>query len=92
MDLARLYYKKTGKALAFVPLYIAPALGRMIYGAPVRFRPEASIQEERERICGVLKEEITRMARALPRHRVVPYRNIPRKDYPYNIPCEDGKI
>ena len=92
VDLARLYYKKTGKALAFVPLYIAPALGRMIYGAPVRFRPEAPIQEERERICGALKEEITRMARALPRHRVVPYRNIPRKDYPYNIPCEDGKI
>ena len=88
VDLAKLYYKKTGHALAFVPLYIAPALGKMVYGAPVRFRPEAPIQEERERICAYLMEEITRMARALPRHRVVPYRNIPKKDYHYNIPGE----
>ena len=43
---------------------------------------------QRQRICGYLKDEITRMARALPRHRVVPYRNIPKKDYPYNIPGE----
>lgn len=88
VDLARLYYKKTGQALAFVPLYITPALKKMVYGTPIRFRPEAPIQAERERICAYLKSEITRMACALPRHRVVPYRNIPKKDYPYNIPCE----
>ena len=62
VDLARLYYKKTGQALSFVPLYIAPALKKMIYGKPIRFQPEASIQTERERICTYLKEEITRMA------------------------------
>ena len=88
VDLAKLYYKKTGKALAFVPLYIAPALGKMVYGPPIRFRPEAPMAEERQRICEYLKGEITRMARELPRHRVVPYRNIPKKDYPYNIPGE----
>ena len=88
VDLARLYYKKTGQALSFVPLYIAPALKKMIYGKPIRFQPEAPIQTERERICTCLKEEITRMACALPRHRVTPYRNIPKKDYPYNIPEE----
>ena len=88
VDLGRMYHRQTGRTLAFVPLYIAPALGRMVYGAPVRFRPEAPIQEERERICGALKEEITRMARALPRHRVVPYRPQPKKNWPYNRPKE----
>ena len=29
------------------------------------------------------------MAEALPRHRVVPYRNIPKKNYPYNREKEE---
>ena len=84
VDTARFYYKKTGKALCFVPLYLAPALHKMVLGEPVRFCPEAPIEEERQRICDYLAEEITQMAEALPRHRVVPYNNISRRDYPYN--------
>ena len=75
VDTARFYYKKTGKELCFVPLYLAPALHKMFLGEPVRFR---------QRICTYLAEEITRMAEALPRHRVVPYNNIPKRDYPYS--------
>ena len=82
VDTARFYYKKTGKALCFVPLYLAPALHKMVLGEPVRFRPEAPIEEERQRICRYLAEEITRIAEALPPHRVVPYNNIPRREYP----------
>ena len=84
IDLARFYYKKTGKALQFVPVYNAPMLKRVVYGRPIRFDPAAPIDEERVRICRYLQDEITAIARALPRHVVVPYRNIPKKDYPYN--------
>ena len=41
-----------------------------------------------ERICSYLMKEITEIARGLPKHTVVPYRNIPKKEYPFNIPVE----
>lgn len=88
IDIARVYYKKTGVELAFVPMYIAPELKKMYIGAPIRFCGEHSIQEERQRICTYLMEEITAMACALPEHTVVPYRNIPKREYPSNIPRE----
>jgi len=84
IDVAKLYYKRTGKKIAFVPMYIAPARKGMYIGKPVYFEPENQINSERTRICGYLKEEITQIATSLPRHRVVPYKNIPKKDYPYN--------
>ena len=90
VDVARLYFKKSGRAAAFVPLYIAPTLGRMVYGKPVRFDPLAPIERERERICEAMREEITALAEALPRHTVVPYRNIPKKYYPTNMPEESA--
>ena len=88
VDLARLYHKKTGRELCFVPMYLAPALRKMYIGKPLRFDASANIKEERGRICGYLMDEITEMAAALPRHRVVPYPNIPKRDYPWNIPVE----
>jgi len=88
IDCAKLYYKRTGKALSFVPMYIAPNLHKAFLGEPTVFRPEAPIDEERQRLCEYLMDQITKMALALPRHRVVPYRNIPHKQYPYNIPSE----
>lgn len=88
IDISRVYYKKTGVELAFVPMYIAPELKKMYIGAPIRFCGEHSIQEERQRICTYLMEEITAMACALPEHTVVPYRNIPKREYPSNIPRE----
>lgn len=88
VDVARLYYKKTGKALAFVPFYIAPNLKRMVFGEPVYFQPEEPADTERRRICDYLMDSITQIACRQPRHRVVPYQNIPRKAYPYNISKE----
>ena len=88
VDTARFYHRKTGAALPFVPMYIAPALHKMIIGKPILFDPTRPIEEERKRVCDYLMKEITDMACALPRHRVVPYRNIPKKDYPFNTPSE----
>lgn len=84
VDVAKLYYNKTGKALSFVPMYLAPALKKACLGKPIAFCPENPMEQERLRICTYLKEEITRMAEALPEHKVVPYENLPRKAYPSN--------
>lgn len=84
VDVARLYYKKTGQAVPFVPLYIAPKLKTMYIGKPIIFDPNAPIEEERRRLCDYLMSQITAMAVSLPEHTVVPYRNIPKKYYPSN--------
>jgi len=88
IDIAKMYYKKTGTELNFVPLYIAPKLKKMVLGAPIKFRAGAPIADERKRICDYLMTEITDIACALPEHTVIPYRNIPKKYYPSNVPKE----
>lgn len=85
IDVAKLYYKRTGKAVRFVPMYLAPKLKTMYLGKPVVFHPEAPMEEERIRIAGELMAEVSSIARSLPRHTVIPYKNIPRKQYPSNI-------
>ena len=82
IDIAKLYYKKTGQELQFVPMYIAPSLKTMYIGKPIKFCSEQPVEQERARICEYLKEEITSIAVSLPSHRVVPYRNVPKKKYP----------
>lgn len=88
VDAARIYYKKTGRQIPFVPMYIAPKLRQMVLGEPIYFDGESSIVRERARICAGLMDRITAMAAALPPHTVVPYRNIPKRDYPKNTPIE----
>lgn len=81
VDVAMLYHKKTGIELTFVPLYIAPRLRKMYVGKGIVFDSQKPIEEERKRIAACMSEEIAQMARALPEHTVVPYRNIPKKYY-----------
>ena len=88
VTVARQYCRRSGEALRFVPMYLAPALKTMYLGEPVAYDPDAPSKEECRRVCAQLAERITALAVSLPRHRVVPYRNIPKKDYPYNIPLE----
>ena len=88
VDLARFYYKKTGQELAFVPMYLAPALKTVYFGEPVRFRHDAPMEEERRRICTALMDGVTEIAVSLPEHTVVPYPNVSKKYYPKNIPLE----
>lgn len=84
IDIARMYYRKSGIELSFVPTYISPKLKEIHYGKPIKFDHNAPIDDERRRICEYLMEEITSIAEALPEHTVVPYRNIKKKDYPTN--------
>ena len=65
-------------------MYIAPALKSAYLGEAITFDPTAKIDDERERIAVYLKEEITRIAKNLPEHTVVPYRNIPKRQWPKN--------
>ena len=89
IDVARFYHKKTGKALCFVPLYVAPALKTAYIGKPIRFDAGAPVAEERARIKEYLMTAITDMACGLPEHTVVPYLNLPRSAYPKNILNEE---
>ncbi len=84
VDVARSYCKQTGRPLQFVPMYIAPYLGKMVLGKPVTFDAAAPAKAERRRICDEMMAAITALAEALPQHTVVPYRNIPKKLYPSN--------
>ncbi len=89
MDVALLHYKKTGEALRFVPMYLCPALKKMVFGSPVVFEPGIPLAQERARICEELMDEITRLALSLPKHRVVPYPNMPTREYPQSMPLTD---
>ena len=82
VDLGRMYHKQTGRALAFVPLYIAPRLGVLTFGEPVFYDPAAPPDAERQRVSDALMDAITAMALALPPHTVVPYPNVPKREYP----------
>ena len=92
IDVARLYHKRTGKALAFVPMYVAPKLGKMCFGTPTQFRPDAPIEQERQRINRYLIEQITQIACALPQHTVIPYNNVPKRTYPKNITLKEVPV
>ena len=83
-DLAKLYHRRTGKAVCFVPVYTAPRLGSIYFGEPVRYDPEAQEDKERARICKAMMEGVSDLASALPEHTVVPYPNIPKNQYPKN--------
>ena len=82
IDVAKLYYKRTGKQVQFVPVYIAPDLKQVHIGEPIRFQPDVPMEQERRRICDCLMEGITDIACGLPKHTVIPYRNIAKKHYP----------
>ena len=74
IDVAKLYYKKSGRELSFVPMYIAPKLKTLCLGKPIRYAPSAEFDIERRRICEYLMQEVTELADALPEHEVVMYR------------------
>jgi hypothetical protein len=84
VDIAKMYHNRFEKELSFVPMYVAPKLRKIYFGTPVTFSPDNPIEDERKRICAHLMNEITECARSLPRHTVVPYKNVPKKNFPKN--------
>lgn len=81
VSLGKLYFKSTGKEISFVPMYNAPSLKTVIYGKPIKYD---STKDTHKYIVDYLKIEITNLSKSLPRHRVIPYDNIPKKSYPYS--------
>ena len=88
IDVAKLYHKRTGKEVCFVPMYLAPKLRQMHLGQPIRFRADAPMEDERQRICNYLMEQVTSIACSLPEHTVIPYDNVSKKDYVTNLSKE----
>lgn len=82
IDVAKLYYDKYGKTLSFVPMYNGAKLKIVVLGKPIQYNPTIPLDKQRKIICDYLKNEITALAKSLPTHRVVPYLNIKKKDYP----------
>ncbi len=90
IDIARIHYRKTKTELSFVPMYIAPDLKKMYIGKPAKYNAQNPIEAERERIKAYLMDEITKIASGLPRHTVVPYANLAKKDYKENTHEKTG--
>lgn len=82
IDLGRMYHKQTGQALPFVPLYVCPALKTLCFGDPIFYDPAAPADEERRRLSAALMDAVTGLALALPPHTVVPYPNLPKRQWP----------
>ncbi|MCR4896436.1 MAG: hypothetical protein K5891_06630 [Lachnospiraceae bacterium] len=88
IDMARTYRKKTGKDLAFVPMYLAPSLKTVTYGEPVYYDMAVPGKEERRAVAVELMERITAMAAEQPKHIVIPYPNMSKKYYKESLPVE----
>ncbi len=81
VDVARLYFKTYQIELSFVPMYYCKSENKMLFGVPIKFDGAMSIESERTRICEHLILEITRLAKTLPTHKVIPFNAVPKKDY-----------
>lgn len=79
VDLGALYYKRTGKALKFYPVYIEKKNRKIAVGTPVAFDPSLSIADQRIAVSDHLKREIDRLARNMKPHRPVPF--LPQRWY-----------
>ena len=84
VHVAKYYYRQTGEVLPFVPMYVCPAFRKLVIGKPIMFDPDVRIGDEAERICTELQDSISELAYNMPRHRVVPYPNVSKRNYPYN--------
>ena len=81
VEVARLYHRRFKRTISFVPMYIAPDLGKVYVGEGISFDPLSDPSCEKERIVNYLMSSITAMGRSLPEHTVVPFDNISRKQY-----------
>lgn len=73
VDIARLYYRKTKTALRFYPVYVEKKNAVISVGKPIVYDPDQPLEEQRETIAVYLRDNIDRLARALPAHKPVPF-------------------
>lgn len=62
VQVAKSYYKQTGKCASFYPVYIDKRGHRMSYGKGIAFDPSRSAGAEKDRIVDYLKETMNGMA------------------------------
>ena len=86
VDVGRMYARREGKPLPFVPFYVCPKLKTLTLGEPVFPDAAADPAADRSRVCRALLDRITETALAQPPHTVVPYPNMPKKEYPGSHP------
>ncbi len=60
--IGQLYYNKTGKCPLFVPLYADKHKRTITFGTPTRYDPDAPVNEEKERLCHYLRDEMLKIA------------------------------
>ena len=73
VDIARIYYRKTGKKLLFYPVYLNKKLAVISVGVPIAYDPDRSLDEQRCTIAAYLRDNIDRLARQLPAHKPIPF-------------------
>ena len=59
LHLGKLYYKRTGKRLAFVPMSINRRAAYLRFGSPLLFDPEVPFATEKERLTQALLAELS---------------------------------
>ena len=60
--IGQLYYNKTGKCPLFIPLYADKKKRIMTFGEPTRYDPSLPPNEEKERLCQYLRDEMLKIA------------------------------
>lgn len=73
IDTARFMKKKTGKEVVFVPTYLAPSIKTLIVGKPIEYDYSKDVKEQRIELVEKLQDEITSLAKKLPKHKVENY-------------------
>ena len=71
VHLAKEYYKETGKAVSFYPVYTSESLGKVIIGEPIKYDIDISLKEQRDLIVDYLNSEQEKLAESLGEHEPV---------------------
>jgi hypothetical protein len=62
VHIAQMYYKATGKALSFYPVYPCRENGSIYIEKPIVFEPDKPFRAERERIVAALQKELNHLS------------------------------
>lgn len=64
--IGQLYHSKTGRCPLFIPLYADKHSRTITFGIPTRYNADLNPNEEKERLCAYLRQEMLRVAGMAP--------------------------
>jgi len=73
VQIAKIYYERTGKCIKFYPCYIPPGLKSFEVGEPIQYDPNIPMKEQKEIVATYLRDQLDAIARALPPFKPIPY-------------------